>query len=116
MLSRNVKTELEKLKEYLDEHNYRSEYKHIWPRCDEHGYTTEYKHIGVNALVHGYPNQIIVYDENKNRLWDVVYHTGSYGGYQGKLEAMGLGTDDPDDVIGWLTAEDVIKILEEKNG
>ena len=55
-------------------------------------------------------HQIIVY-ENGRRSWDVVCHRGSYGDDQGLLEGMGdiFGSD----VEGYLTAEDVIKKIEE---
>lgn len=87
-------TELEKLKKYLDENGIRNEWNSVLSDMD----------------------QIIVYDpKHENRLWDVVSHYGSYGGYRGLLEIYGsLCTD----VIGWLTADDVIKIIEnhKKNG
>lgn len=87
-------TELEKLKKYLDENGIRNE---------------------LNSLVY-YMDQIIVYDpKHEIRLWDAVCHKWSYGGDKGLLEIYGsLCTD----VIGWLTADDVIKILDnyKKNG
>lgn len=87
-------TELEKLKKYLDENGIRNEWNSVLSDMD----------------------QIIVYDpKHETRLWDVVSHYGSYGGDRGLLEIYGsLCTD----VIGWLTADDVIKIIEnhKKNG
>lgn len=55
-------------------------------------------------------HQIIVY-KNGRRSWDVICHRGSYGCDQGLLEGMGdiFGPD----VEGFLTAEDVIKRIEE---
>lgn len=55
-------------------------------------------------------HQIIVF-ENGVRSWDVICHYGSYGGDEGLLEGMGdlFGPD----VDGYLTAEDVIKKIEE---
>lgn len=55
-------------------------------------------------------HQIVVYD-GAVRIWDVVCHRGSYGCDQGLLEGMGVlfGPD----VEGCLTAEDVIKKIEE---
>lgn len=48
--------------------------------------------------------------------WDVVIHSGSYGHTCGLLEIMAEGiskvTDDGDSVIGWLTAWQVMEILE----
>ena len=87
-------TELEKLKKYLDENGIRNEWNSVISDID----------------------QIIVYDpKHEVRLWDVVSHQFSYGGDKGLLEIYGsLCTD----VIGWLTADDVIKILDnyKKNG
>ena len=87
-------TELEKLKKYLDENGIRNEWNLIISNGD----------------------QIIVYDPKHNvRLWDAVCHQYSYGGDKGLLEIYSsLCTD----VIGWLTADDVIKIIEnhKKNG
>ena len=68
----------------------------------------------------GFPDwhQIIVYadDEKTERVWDAVCHYGSYG-YENKLlEVMGepfMREDSEDEVCGYLTAEDVIKKLED---
>ena len=79
-------TELEKLKKYLDEHDY----DNVWNTI-----------LSTN-------DQIIVYGPGHFRSWDAVCHKGSYGGDQGLLEIYGnICTD----VIGWLKADDVIKIL-----
>ena len=43
--------------------------------------------------------------------WDVICQSGSYGSDQGLLE--GMGSIFEEDVEGWLTAEDVIKKIEE---
>lgn len=62
-----------------------------------------------------YRNQIIVYDEKHNRLWDAICHHGSYGYEQGLLEIYGCICDD---VVGYLTADaviDYLKIMEEKD-
>lgn len=88
-------TELKKLKKYLDKNEIANEW---------------------NSVV-GYRDQIVVYDDQKHevRLWDVICHKYSYGGVKGLLEIYGsLCTD----VIGYLTADDVIKIIEnhKKNG
>lgn len=59
--------------------------------------------------------QIIVY-KNGKRSWDAVCHYGSYGYKEGLLEIMGSIVDeekDGDEVVGWLTAQDVINRLEE---
>jgi hypothetical protein len=82
-------TELEKLKKYLDEHDYNSCWNYVFGQND----------------------QIVVF-ENHERSWDVVCHHWSYGGDKGLLELYGCLCED---VIGWLTADDVIKILEYKS-
>ena len=52
--------------------------------------------------------QVILYDSRNKRVADAVCHQYSYGADEGLLEIMGLGAED--DVIGWLTAEDVLRI------
>ena len=52
--------------------------------------------------------QVILYDSRNKRIADAVCHSHSYGHEDGLLEIMGLGAED--DVIGWLTAEDVLRI------
>lgn len=44
--------------------------------------------------------------------WDAICHSGSYGHENGLIEVMGL-PQCQDDVIGWLTAEDVLKMVDE---
>ena len=44
--------------------------------------------------------------------WDAICHSGSYGHEKGLIEVMGL-PQCQDDVIGWLTAEDVLKMVDE---
>ena len=43
--------------------------------------------------------------------WDAICHSGSYGHEDGLIEIMGL-PQCQDDVIGWLTAEDVLKMVD----
>ena len=59
-------------------------------------------------------HQIIVFDENREIQWDAICQRGSYGYEQGLLEIYGriVSDQDEDSVVGWLTAEDVIKRLE----
>lgn len=89
-------TELDKLEKYLKEHKY------IYERTDaDRGFFNRH--------------QIIVYDAHAMRLWDAICHRGSYGYEEGLLEIMGTivnPKEDGDAVVGWLTAEDVIKRLE----
>lgn len=51
--------------------------------------------------------QIIVGDFD----WDAVCHSGSYGHENGLIEVMGL-PQCQDDVIGWLTAEDILNMVD----
>ena len=44
--------------------------------------------------------------------WDAICHSGSYGHENGLIEVMGL-PQCQGDVIGWLTAEDVLKMVDE---
>lgn len=62
--------------------------------------------FSVNEICGG--AQVILYDSRNKRVADAVCHHYSYGGDEGLLEIMGLGAED--DVIGWLTAEDVLRI------
>lgn len=43
--------------------------------------------------------------------WDAICHNGSYGHERGLIEVMGLPQCD-DDVIGYLTAEQVLNLLD----
>lgn len=46
--------------------------------------------------------------------WDVICHQYSYGGDRGLLEAMGtIVRVDYDDVEGYLTAEEILKRIDE---
>ena len=96
-------SELDKLEKYLKEKRYR--YKRIKETP------------GTNPWLRGYEkNQIIVYDDRGIRQWDAICHRGSYGFEQGLIEVMGEKiVRGSDSVEGWLTADDVIKRLEEKN-
>ena len=52
---------------------------------------------------------------NGEYLWDAICHYGSYGYEQGLLEIYGSLVDGGG-VKGWLTAEEVIRLIEEKEG
>lgn len=84
-------TEMDKLEKYL---------KQRWFNYDRHNL-----HDG---------QQISVYDENDNYIWDVILHSGSYGMGDNLLEAMGETLLGHDDVEGHMTAEDVIAYIEKK--
>lgn len=67
-------------------------------------------------LVTNWGAQVIVYDDEDNRLWDAVINKGSYGRDRGLLEIMGTIVDKfpsnysgGDDVIGWLTADEILE-------
>ena len=46
-----------------------------------------------------------------DRDWDAICHSGSYGHENGLIEVMGL-PQCQDDVIGYLTAEEVLKMVD----
>ena len=52
--------------------------------------------------------QIVVGDWD----WDAICHSGSYGHENGLIEVMGL-PQCKGDVIGWLTAKEVLKMVDE---
>jgi hypothetical protein len=86
--------EMNKLEEYLRDHSYMYGRTKIWDG-----------------------EQIIVYGESVNDIrWDAICCSISYGGRDGLLEVMGdiVPEDDNDGVIGYLTAKDVIELIEKK--
>ena len=88
-------TELDKLEEYLKEKGIEYE------RIDNHP-----------DFQNGNWHQICVpCYEQEFRQWDAVCHAGSYGYEQGLLEIMGIICPDHD-VLGFLTAEAVIRRIE----
>lgn len=67
-------------------------------------------------LVTNWGAQVIVYDNEGNRLWDAVINKASYGSERGLLEVMGSAivdkiklSEEPMDVIGWLTADEILE-------
>ena len=88
--------ELDKLAFYLSEHGYN--YKRRTPNEKDSR------------------NSVVVYDENGKYLWDAICFYGSYGFEDGLLEIYGnIVTDEEreiDNVVGYLTAEDIINRLE----
>lgn len=67
-------------------------------------------------LVTNWGAQVIVYDDEGNRLWDAVINKASYGSERGLLEIMGSAivdkiklSEEPMDVIGWLTADEILE-------
>ncbi len=55
-------------------------------------------------------HMVIVYS-NDVRIFDAICHYGSYGYHNGLLEIMGsiVTDEDGDQVVGYLTADDVIE-------
>lgn len=94
-------TELDKLEQYLKEHNYI--------------FTRHADQIEVFA-----DEEAKERGRNKDREWDAICREGSYGFKDGLLEVMDkhrkyfIKEDDYDDVLGWLTAQDIIDMLEHK--
>lgn len=89
-------SELDKLEKYLKEHNIPYE------RIDDFKMGLIDRH------------QILVMDKDGCEIWDAICHFGSYGYKQGLLEIMGtlVRPEDRDSVVGWLTAEDIIRRIE----
>ena len=93
-------SELDKLKAYLKEHKY------VFRRIDKYDMVCD-------------RHQLVVYDNRGVRQWDAICQFGSFGYEEGLLEIMGSIVDkkkDGDSVVGYLTAQDVIDRLEERNG
>ena len=94
-------SELDKLEQYLQEHGDK------YTREDVEG---EPDHNAPPP--HWSVHQIVVYNAKGTRKWDAICQRGSYGYEDGLLEIYGDIVDydkDGDSVVGWLTAEDVIK-------
>lgn len=94
------------LERYLKEHGIKYE------RIDKEKLLDNEKRIAQMEI-----HQINALDDTGNKLWDVIFHPGSYGYEQGKLELYGCLVDegkDGDSVAGWLTAQDVIERIERK--
>lgn len=63
----------------------------------------------------------LLYPEKENPVCSVIEFDGSYGGHYDLLEIMGLMTDaeifkEQDDVLGWLTAENVFNRIKKTLG
>jgi hypothetical protein len=104
-------TELNKLEEYLKKNGIK------YTRRDEehtfHGVidpiSMEEREITMDT------HQIVVFDPKEVQLWDVICHYGSYGADQGLLEIMGdIVEEGEGDVVGFLTADEVIERIERK--
>lgn len=54
----------------------------------------------------------LAYPDRENMICSAIEHDGSYGREEDTIEIMGLLSDEEskyDDVVGWLTAEDVFE-------
>lgn len=99
----NKLTELEKLKNYLDEHGYISEWHEVFSENDQIIVYTEGE-LSPDEIREPWC-EMKLDGKQYIRSWDVVCHPYSYGGKEGLLEIYGSVVED---VEGWLTAEDVI--------
>ena len=70
-----------------------------------------YKRVDENGTIFD-RHQIIVWDKDGKYSWDAICHRGSYGYERGLIEVMGDAVAGDEEVIGYLTAQDVIDILE----
>lgn len=101
----NHMTEMQKLDILLKHAKVPHTYGRRWPEMDRPD-CPEYLPGG--RLDCG--EQIIAYDAAGNRIWDGVWGWGSYGFEQGLIEVMGAQLLGHDDVKGWLTARQVMKM------
>lgn len=84
--------EMNKLEKYLREHRYLYGRTNLWDG-----------------------EQIIVYgDSVRDIAWDAICCSCSYGGKDGLIEVMGNIVPEGKDVVGYLTAKDVIEMIEKK--
>lgn len=98
-------SELDKLEKYLLDHRITYERYEVHEEWDGSA--------GLTFVMDRH--QICVPEEGEACRWDAICQRGSYGYEAGLLEIYGEIVDeatDGDSVVGWLTAEDVIKRLE----
>lgn len=95
-------SELDKLETYLKEHGIRHK------RIDKPAFIPMLDDGDVGR------HQIAVYDEEGGIKWDAICQFGSYGYEKGLLEIYGdiVEGECVEGVIGWLTADDVIKRMQ----
>ena len=106
----NHMTEMQKLDILLKHAKVPHTYGRRWPEMDRPD-CPEYLPGG--RLDCG--EQIIAYDASENRIWDGVWGLGSYGFEQGLIEVMGAQLLGHDDVKGWLTSRQVMKMWRCRN-
>ena len=96
-------TEMDKLEQYLIENKIPYERRKRGPVSEFSLTHPSLKNIDVSQDQISVPSKV----ECK---WDAICHPGSYGYDKGLLEIMGeIVSEDEEDVVGWLTADDVIK-------
>lgn len=101
-------TELNKLEEYLKKNGIK-----YTRRDEEHTFLVSID--GEEKVVTIDKHQIVALDPKKVQLWDVICHYGSYGADQGLLEIAGdIVEEEEGDVVGFLTADEVIERIERK--
>lgn len=62
--------------------------------------------------LYGRPQVIFLNSQNGEQIGDAVCHFGSYGHERGLIEVMGFPFCDEEDVVGFLTADEVIHQIE----
>ena len=109
-MNRNL-TEMDKVEDYLKEHDIAYERFDEEDTYPEEGRT----YLKIEMKKRGFEyepfdrHQIIVYDEEGRRSWDVICQKGSYGAERGLLEGMG---DIFNEAEGYLAADEIIKRIE----
>lgn len=63
--------------------------------------------------LYGRPQVIFLNPETGEQIGDAVCHFGSYGHQEGLIEVMGFPFSNEEDVVGFLTADEVIHQIEE---
>lgn len=100
-------TELNRLEDYLKQNGIQYERFDVDKTYDANGliYRLERHQICVPV------------EDDDLREWDAICQYGSYGYEEGLLEIMGsiVSESDGDSVVGYLTADDVIKRIEGLN-
>ena len=64
------------------------------------------------AELYGRPQVIFLNPQTDEQIRDAVCHFGSYGHERGLIEVMGFPFCDEEDVVGFLTADEVIHQIE----
>lgn len=62
--------------------------------------------------LYGRPQVIFLNPENGKQIGDAICHFGSYGHERGLIEVLGFPFSDEENVVGFLTADEVIHQIE----